>query len=345
MRNRLVVGRAGFDVFRPAHEQRHAQAAFGEVALRASERAVAAKKRGVTQTIFLRCVVAGEENNGVLGELRVVELLQELTHRGVEMRDGGGLALLRSGPLLRSESCRAAEILRRHVGARLLARVGQREREVQKEGAKLVELRSRKLGEVVRRASGEQVLRVVGLQAIRVHENGQVVSGRIQDGVVEEPLQRVVPRDHGGELVRRVPQFEQPEPLVHALLLRHSRRAVAAETPLADDAGVVARALEHLRERRVLAAQRDRVAVRPVVATDARVASVLAREERPARGRTAGAARVGLREAHPLAGEAVEVRRGKLLLPVATQVSPAQIVREDDDDVRAGLIRGGLLGR
>jgi hypothetical protein len=66
-------------------------------------------------------------------------------------------------------------------------------------------------------------------------------------------------------------------------------------------------------------------------------------------GEHAGAARTArtgreprLVEAHPLAGQAVEVRRADGRMPVGPEIIPRHIVRDEDHDVRP--FRGGLLG-
>ena len=53
----------------------------------------------------------------------------------------------------------------------------------------------------------------------------------------------------------------------------------------------------------------------------------------PRDGRADGVARVVLREAHPLRREPVERRRADLLLAVAAELGPAEVVGQDEDDV------------
>jgi hypothetical protein len=75
------------------------------------------------------------------------------------------------------------------------------------------------------------------------------------------------------------------------------------------------------------------------------MAAVLAGEERPAGGRTGRAAGIKLREAHPLRRHPVQVRRWNFLLAVAPEIAPAQVIGEDDEDVRMRLVRDRLLCR
>ena len=263
------------------------------------------------------------------------------------MRDGRRPALLGLRPFLRREARSAAEVTCRCVGPGLLSGIGQREGQVQEERPKLVEVRRRIDAEVVRGRLGVKLLRVRALATALVVEDRLVVGG----GVGEDGLLGIVARQHGGELVRGVAQFQQAHPLIHALALRQARRAVTAERPLANDTRVVARAAEQLRDGCVLAAQGHRVAVRAVVGPDACVPGVLAGEQRPARSGTARAARIRLGEAHAFGRQPVKVRRGEFLLPVAAQVPPAQVIGENEDDVGQRLVRrpaqagGGSPGR
>ncbi len=48
-----------------------------------------------------------------------------------------------------------------------------------------------------------------------------------------------------------------------------------------------------------------------------------------------------LGETQPLGGEAVEVRGGEALLPVATEVAVAEVIGEDEDQVGRAGGRGG----
>ncbi len=64
-------------------------------------------------------------------------------------------------------------------------------------------------------------------------------------------------------------------------------------------------------------------------------------QEARARRRARGVPRVMLREPHPGVRQSVEMRRRELLLPIAAEVAIAQIVAEDEDDVRAAARFGG----
>jgi hypothetical protein len=78
-------------------------------------------------------------------------------------------------------------------------------------------------------------------------------------------------------------------------------------------------------------------------AADAGLVGVEAREQRRARG-AAAADVVELSEADAVGGEAVDVERGNLRA-VAAEVGEAEIVGEEDDDVRARRGVDGAGGR
>ena len=63
-------------------------------------------------------------------------------------------------------------------------------------------------------------------------------------------------------------------------------------------------------------------------------------EDTAACRRAEGIRRVSLGELHSPCGELVEVRRLVKRAPVATQVSPAEIIGHDEKDVRLAGIRG-----
>ena len=133
---------------------------------------------------------------------------------------------------------------------------------------------------------------------------------------------------------------EKPvEPLMHRVALRAGK----AESPFAESAGAVAVAAEQLGDR-LLRLGDGPLAFRFhfTVVPDKGVAGVLAGHEHAARRRADGVAAVVAREAHALRGQAVEVGCLDFFLPVAAQLRVAQVVGEDEDDVRLGRL--GLCG-
>ena len=66
--------RAGLDLARPAHEARHAPAAFPVGVLLAAERRVGAVRPGVV----FRSVVGGVHDDGVVGDAQLIELVEHL---------------------------------------------------------------------------------------------------------------------------------------------------------------------------------------------------------------------------------------------------------------------------
>src|SRR6185436_16736541 len=74
VRTDAVQGDAGLDLVRPAHETRHAPAAFPTRVLLTAERSVSSVGPGVV----LWTVVGGIHDDGVVGDAQVVELLEQL---------------------------------------------------------------------------------------------------------------------------------------------------------------------------------------------------------------------------------------------------------------------------
>ena len=120
-----------------------------------------------------------------------------------------------------------------------------------------------------------------------------------------------------------------------------------SEETFAEGAGAVARVAEIVEDGaraggQLLLALGDAglTALDGLVAADRGVAGVRAGEQaRPGRG-AHGHAGVALREAQAAAGQRVDVGGFDELLPIAAEVAPAQVVRQDEDDVGR---RGGFL--
>lgn len=129
---------------------------------------------------------------------------------------------------------------------------------------------------------------------------------------------------------------------IEALFLRPEPRP--AEMPLADARRDVAGLAQHLREREFL--QRElpfenrlkhflRRSIGPArqEIRDVQPRRIFPREQRRARRRAHGLP-IRIREPHPLPCELVEVRRVVIGATVAVEIVDAEIVREDEDDVR-----------
>ena len=124
------------------------------------------------------------------------------------------------------------------------------------------------------------------------------------------------------------------EEVVEALLQRVALRAGRAEAPLAGGRGDVAAGLQPLGDRDGGRRQRPlALRLHLLVVADRRVPGVQARHQHAARRRADRVARVVPREAHALGGQAVDRGRADLLLAVGSDVSVAQVVGEDEDDV------------
>ena len=70
---------------------------------------------------------------------------------------------------------------------------------------------------------------------------------------------------------------------------------------------------------------------------------VQARHERGSRGRTHRRARVALREANAFNGHAIQMRRANALLAVTPDIAVAQVIRENENNVRPALGLGSAV--
>ena len=153
--------------------------------------------------------------------------------------------------------------------------------------------------------------------------------------------------------------YEPAVELVEATVERCGLWVVAVQVPLVDEARAVAGGAEHggyggVGGQNVGAAHVGGVApwvylyspdasLRTLVVAYGGVARVLARHERAARGRTDARPGVALGEARAVGRQAVDVWGLYVLATVARQVAVAQVVGQDEDDVRS-LWRGLLAG-
>jgi hypothetical protein len=144
---------------------------------------------------------------------------------------------------------------------------------------------------------------------------------------------------------------EEAEELVEAALLRVELRG-GAEVPLADQPGGVAGGLQTVGQRRLRCRQAGAalLALLPLapggVEFVAEALLVAAGQQAGAGRRTVRARDVAVGEPRPGLGQRVEVRRRHVLAAVEAHVGVAEVVGQDDDDVRlARLVAGPEPGR
>ena len=186
---------------------------------------------------------------------------------------------------------------------------------------------------------------VVAARVGRVGVLGQRCVARHRRVVVQRDALEVAP-----EIIRiiavRVALAVVAEKPVEALVDRVALRAGKAESPFAERAGAVAVAAQQLGDR-LLRLGDGPLAFRFhfAVVADEGVPGMFAGDEHAARRRADGVAAVVAREAHALRGQAVEVGRLDFFLPVAAQLRVAQVVGENEDNVRLGRLGLGGLGQ
>src|SRR5207244_7141408 len=89
----LLADGASPDFPRPAHDHRHADAAFIEVALAAAQGAAAAKKVRLVPAFLVWAIVAAEEDDRVTVQAKFLENSQEFADVGVQARNHGRVIL------------------------------------------------------------------------------------------------------------------------------------------------------------------------------------------------------------------------------------------------------------
>jgi hypothetical protein len=134
---------------------------------------------------------------------------------------------------------------------------------------------------------------------------------------------------------------EDAEEAVVAALERAVVRQIA-EVPFADEARAVARLLEQRRKGRMARRQPDvfrRRGVDRLFEAHGKTHLIAPGDQAGACRRAVGGIGIALREPQSLERQPVDVRRGVVALAVAAHVGIAEIVRQDEDDVRLGALR------
>src|SRR5262249_21909041 len=133
----------------------------------------------------------------------------------------------------------------------------------------------------------------------------------------------------------RVPLAVVAEEQVEAVLVGIALGAGRTQAPLAHRAGGVTLFLEQLGDGDLISGDGLlALGLDLAVVADVGMAAVLARHQATARRSADRRAAVRLGEAHTLRRQPVDVRGANLLLTVAADFVAAQVIREDEDDVR-----------
>ena len=264
-----------------------------------------------------------------------LQLRQQFADAPVHARDHRRLALERIGPVFRRRRDRspAPPARRPSARARSLLACGHRQRQEEEERPVLAPL--------------DEGARLVEEQVVGVlHPRGRVPrAGNRADGCddVRQSDLLGVPPEEVGIVVVRVGLVDEAVEVVEPVAFRLPFGAHLAKAPLADERGGVAGLLQHAGHGHVARRQRlCRVVARAGIAAHAGVTHVPAGHEHAARRRADSRPGVELREADPLGRQPIEVRRLDDPLPVRTEIAVAEVVGQDEDDVRP---RRGLRGR
>ncbi len=147
---------------------------------------------------------------------------------------------------------------------------------------------------------------------------------------VAEQIRRIV--------IVRVMLIEVTIEIIEPLPGGHAHRAFAPQAPFAAQTRGIAGRFQHRGHGRVV-----RLQFIFIVPPHAAVAGVQPGHQRAARWRTHRAAGVELSEPHAAGGQAIDVRRFDLLLAIAAQIAVAEIIGQEEHDVRMRRGAGRFL--
>ena len=361
--DQLIGHRSRLDAAGPARDERDAVAALPLIALHPAPRpraVVLVIGAHVDRRGGLGPVVAGEDHQRVVRHAESLESAHQLADDPVELEDevtvrpGVRLPLERVGGEGRQvhRLCRVVEE-ERSVGCRLHVLLEEGHALLQEEQVHLLQV------EVGRDQPGAVVLRVGVLRQrptvedsgrrdgnpIAVDEGVQPVGGRAAHRA-EEVIEAAVDRRVGAR-ARVVDSLHRFQPV---LVDRHSIPVEEPhpDVPLAEARGRIPGLAQHPRESEPPFLDQARAADTGEDAPHPGAEGHAAGEQAVARRRADGGRAVRVGEEHPLRGEAIEVRRRDLALGVvAADVAVAEVVGEDDDDVRVPrpLLRRGADDR
>ena len=311
----MIAHAAGLNLTGPMGDERHADAAFIKVPLVPAQGAIAVKKARFVTALIVRAVVAGEQHEGVVGNLQLVEQIEQLADAAVHAghhAGKGGDRIFHLGPMavLANEVLELRKLLteRRHIllGA-LHGGVRDGDGQVGEErffGVVADELERLGMDEVVR----------VGL-------------------AIEHHLLIVVPQVFwikGVSLPLAVVAVEFIPTLVHRIAAGTGR----AEAPFAEHPGRVAGFFQQLGNGDEIS--RDRrlpFGLHLAIAAHVSVPGVHTIKQAAPRGSAHGAAGIMLRELHSGSRHAIDVGCLEKLLPITTEVTIAGVINHDENKV------------
>ena len=340
--------RAGLDAGGPADDGRFADTAFVKRTFEAFEAAGGVEVFRVDAAGVVRgAVVAGEDDDRVIRHAGFLEGGEDAADFLVEARDHRGVSGARGAVGAVAAFLRGvggglgddALILFQLFGRDLQGHVRQRRGVVEEEGLVLVG-RDERFG-ARDRAFAQEVFadeRRVGLGVLRVGASREdAVAGCAVGAVVERHLLAVI-LDEGRVVAVRDPLAGHAEEAIEALLQRTAGGLETAHAPFAERGGRIAGLLERRGQSLDAGRQRELLAVADVAVVAGRgVAGVATGHEYRARGGADRVAAVVSGEDHPFTRQAIHVGRTDDLLAVVADFAVAEVVGQDEDDVRAGL--------
>ena len=285
------------------------------------------KNAGVVAAFLVRPVVAGEDDERVARQAVLLEAVDGAADVAVHAPHHGGEVLLLLRPVLAGKRALVGHL--HAVVAGLVVGVGNRVRQVEEERAFLRAVDERQ------RLLRKEVVTVLFPLAGDAHAAGVFVGDNVRQ---RHPL-AVSPQERGPVVVG-VALVGVPEEVVEPLFPGGTGGVVVAQAPLADTGGGIAGRLEEFGHGHAIGFEPLALPHRGGV-TD-----VQARHQREPRRGAHGRASVMLREADALGSQAVEAGRLQALLAVAAEVAVAEVVGQDEDDVRfaCGPGSGGRSG-
>ncbi len=324
---------AGLDGPRPTGHGRGTNPPLEEIALVAAQRAVGVPEPWIMTTLQMRAIVRREQDQGVFSLAGFLKQLKQPANLVVEVFHHGGVAgdrvlHVRAG-LTGAGTVFADFVLKLGVDFTILlmqflgrvhGRVGHSRRDVAEEGLA-------RLGVFFHKGKG-----VIHNQVMDV---GALLEGFFL-AVAHDGCRVIGVGDHlafpGSKLIKTVAQGVGCSSIIGY-----------AQAPLAIHAGGVAGGFEDLGQHGHFLAERQGVFI--AIATGKAMTGVLAGHQGVARWGADGIRRVMIGELDALRGETIDVGCLEFLLPKARQITVAEVISEDVDDIGGRACRGTLALR
>ena len=328
----MIRDASRFHAARPPGNGGYADAALVQIPLDAPKRSVRIEIFRIASPFAVRPVVAGEEHKRIFGNAVLLKAIQQTAYVGVHSGNHGRRALLGVRPV---HLLVASVVGHFHAPrARLVVGVGNRQGEIQ---------HKRPFPVPVDEGQRRICDKVVAVGDLVEGFAGAVSAPWFGHSVARHRYAVLVMEKKFGIVIMRVPLSEVAEKIIETLPVRVARRVRTAQPPFAHKRRPVSGFLQHLGEGH------DRIGERLLsvgqyflVSPDVRMPCVPPVHEYAARRSAHGRTGIELRKPEAFRRHAVQPGRSDAGLSVRAYVCVAEVVRQNEDQVRRRGFGGGL---